>query len=145
MADPINIVLADDHPLLRRAVRTQLHSKDGLKVIAEAADGQEAVRLVRDLRPNLAIVDAHMPKLNGIEAARKITGLPSPPKVIILTAFSARDLVFKAFEAGCFAYVLKSSTAADLIVAIHEALEERWFLSAQLRHLRAELEEWFGR
>ena len=144
MADPINILIADDHALVRRAVRAFLHSKDRFRVIAEAANGEEAVRLVGELKPNLAILDAQMPVLNGIEAARLIRKLPSPPKVIILTLFSLRDLVFKAFEAGSAAYVLKSSLSEELVEAIDEALAGRPFLSERLRHLQPELEERFG-
>ena len=143
MAESIDIVLADDHLILRRTVRALLNSIDEFEVVAEAADGEEALRLVRDLQPTVVVLDAQMPKLNGIEAARQIGQLPSPPKVILLTMFSVRELVFSAFEAGCTAYVLKGSPE-ELIEAIHEALAERWFLSAPLRHMQAELEELFG-
>ena len=144
MIKPIDIILADDHTLVRRTIRALLHSKGAFEVVAEAADGQEALQLVDQLHPTVAILDVRMPKVDGIEATRRMRKLPSPPKVLVLSVFATRDVVFKAFEAGCIAYVLKGH-AQELGEAIHAALAGRRFLSTPLRHLEPELEARFGR
>ena len=144
MADSINIVLCDHHTFFRRTIHRLLDSIPAFEVIGEATDGEEAVRLVRNLQPTVAILETDMPKLHGIEATRQMTELAAPPKVIILTMLSTRDLVFRAFEAGCVAFVHKAYVADELIEAIHEAVAERWFLSEQIRLLQPELEERFA-
>ena len=143
MADYISILLADDHTLIQSAIRIFLNSQRNMEVVAVAADGAEAVRMTGTLQPDVVILDAVMPVLNGIQAAHEITQLPSPPKVVILSFYSMPELVLKAFDVGCAAYVVKSSKGDELIEAIHEALAGRAFLSARLRHLQADVEKHF--
>ena len=144
MADAIKILLADDNEVVRNSIRLFLDAQVAMEVVAVAADGAEAVRLTRALQPDVVVLDAVMPVLDGIEATREITQLPSPPKVIILSLYSWPDLVYRSFEAGCMGYVIKSSAAEEITEAIRQALEERWFLSAELRHLQAKVQGRFG-
>lgn len=136
-----HIVIADDHTLVRRAVRRILDTLEDFRVVGEAADGEEAVELVRRQHPDAVVLDFEMPKLNGLEAARQIRQLPSPPKVIVLTMYQNDALVFKAFEAGCIGYVTKNAAPNELTEAVREAVEGRFFLSKGLRHLSAEIEQ----
>lgn len=144
MPEAITIIIAEDHDLVRRAVRGLLDAVDEFRVVGEAADGEEAVELVERYEPDVAILDFNMPKLNGIQAAQQIRQLPTPPKVIMLTMYSERDLVFQAFDAGCTAYVMKRTVSEELVDAIRESLEGRYFLSQELDDLWSAVAERLG-
>lgn len=144
MPNSVDIVIAEDHDLVRRAVRRLLDAIDDFRILAVAADGEEAVRLVKRYEPDVAVLDVDMPKLNGIEAAEQMQQLSSPPKVVVLTLYAERDLVFRAFEAGCAAYVVKKAVSKELIDAIRHALDGGFFLSEELHHLWSEVEERLG-
>lgn len=144
MTDAVDIVIAEDHNLVRRALRRLLEAVDEFHVVGEAADGEEAVRLVKQNEPDVAILDLDMPKLNGIEAAQQMQHLSTPLKVIMLTMYSERDLVFQAFDAGCAAYVVKRTVSDELVDAIRQALEGRYFLSQDLQHLWSGVQERLG-
>jgi len=111
------VVVAEDESLIRLDIVETLRD-NGFDVVGEAGDGEEALRLVEELQPDLVVMDVKMPKLDGISAAEKITSAP----VVLLTAFSQRELVERAGEAGALAYVVKPFTPADLIPAIEIAL-----------------------
>ena len=114
------VVVAEDESLIRIDVVETLED-NGFEVVAEAADGEKAVDLVEDLRPDLVVMDVKMPLLDGISAAEIITRKRLAP-VVLLTAFSQRELVERAAEAGALAYVVKPFTPNDLIPAIEVAL-----------------------
>jgi len=111
------VVVAEDESLIRLDIVETLRD-NGFDVVGEAGDGEEALRLVEELQPDLVVMDVKMPKLDGISAAEKINSAP----VVLLTAFSQRELVERAGEAGALAYVVKPFTPADLIPAIEIAL-----------------------
>jgi len=125
------IVLADDHPYLRTGVRGFLTSR-GLKVIGEAEDGEDAVRLVERFSPDVLVMDISMPRLNGLEATRRITRDHSSTKVIILSMYEDECYALDAFRAGAVGYVLKHAEPEELVRAIRAALEGHRFLSAPL-------------
>ncbi|MBA8825933.1 response regulator NasT [Saccharopolyspora lacisalsi] len=114
------VVVAEDEALIRLDLVEMLREED-YQVVGEAGDGQEAVRLAEELRPDLVILDVKMPKVDGIEAASSIAGERIAP-VVILTAFSQRDLVERARDAGAMAYMVKPFAKRDLIPAIELAI-----------------------
>jgi two-component system, response regulator PdtaR len=138
---PFNVVIAEDEALIRLDLREMLE-EEGYVVAGEATDGEAAVKLAEELRPDLVIMDVKMPGLDGISAAERITASQLAP-VIILTAFSQRDLVQRASEAGAMAYLIKPFTKADLVPAIEVAASrfaEIAALNAEAANLRERLE-----
>jgi two-component system, response regulator PdtaR len=138
---PFHVVIAEDEALIRLDLREMLE-EEGYVVAGEAADGETAVQLAEDLRPDLVIMDVKMPGLDGISAAERITATQLAP-VVILTAFSQRDLVQRASEAGAMAYLIKPFTKADLVPAIEVAASrfaEIAALNAEAAGLRERLE-----
>jgi len=103
----IRIVIADDHAVVRQGTRSLLEREHDLEVVGEAGDGEEAVRLIEDLRPDVAIVDIAMPKLNGIEVTRRIKPNCPSTAVLILSAYDNDEYVFALLEAGAAGYLLK--------------------------------------
>ena len=138
---PFNVVIAEDEALIRLDLREMLE-EEGYVVAGEAGDGETAIKLAEELRPDLVILDVKMPGLDGISAAERISGGQLAP-VIILTAFSQRDLVQRASEAGAMAYLIKPFTKADLVPAIEVAASrfaEIAALNAEAANLRERLE-----
>lgn len=119
MAEPLRVLVAEDEAIIRMDVVATL-AEAGLQVVAEASDGEEAVKLALELEPDVVVMDIKMPKLDGISAAEKITEKKIP--VVLLTAFSQSDLVSRAVEAGALAYITKPFKPADLVPAIQIAL-----------------------
>ena len=117
---PRRVVIAEDEALIRMDLAEML-AEEGYDVVGQAGDGQKAVELARELRPDLVILDVKMPVLDGIAAAERIAGERIAP-VVILTAFSQRELVERARDAGAMAYLVKPFTRTDLVPAIEMAL-----------------------
>ncbi len=117
-ADKITIVVADDHVVVREGTRELLQKEEDLKVIGEAGDGEETVRLVRELNPDVALVDIAMPRLNGIEATKQIKAISPKTAVLILTAYEDDQYVFALLEAGAAGYLLKDVPAQRVIEAV---------------------------
>jgi DNA-binding NarL/FixJ family response regulator len=125
---PIRIVLADDHALVRQGIKSVLE-REGMHIVAEAADGQEAVRQAESLNPDLVIIDIGMPTLNGMEAVREISHSCPKTKPILLTQHDEDQYVSEALDAGVKGYVLKSQVASDLVLAIQQVLRGQVYLS----------------
>jgi response regulator NasT len=115
----VRILLAEDETIIRLDLRDLLE-RAGFEVCAEAKDGEEAVELARDAEPDLAILDVKMPRLDGIEAARRIMA-ERPIPIVMLTAYSQEELVTRAVEAGVFGYLVKPFREPDLLPAIRAA------------------------
>jgi NarL family two-component system response regulator LiaR len=114
----ISILLADDHVLVRQGTRELLEREDDMKVVGEAGDGEEAVTLTAQLHPHVVIMDIAMPKLNGIEATRRIKEILPDSAVLILSAYDDDQYVFAILEAGAAGYLLKDVPSHELVEAI---------------------------
>ena len=135
------VVIAEDEALIRLDLREMLE-EEGFEVVAEAADGEAAVALVTEHRPDLAVLDVKMPRLDGISAAERIAAARLAP-VVMLTAFSQRELVERARQAGAMAYLVKPFTKADLVPAVEMAMaryDELTALEAEVGDLKERLE-----
>ena len=127
---PIRVVLADNHALVRQGLKALLE-REGFQVAGEASDGQELLRLVANVRPEIAILDISMPILNGIDAARELQK-SSPTKTILLTRHDEDQYVTEALRAGVKGYVLKNQAATDLVQAIREVCRGGIYLSPSI-------------
>ena len=116
--DRLTVLIADDHPLVRDALRQALDGEEDMEVVAEAADGEQAVKLASELKPDVAVMDIVMPKLNGIEATRKIKQIAPDIAILILTAYDDDEYVLGLLDAGAAGYLLKSARGRDLAGAI---------------------------
>ena len=123
----IRILIAEDHVIVRQGFRTMLE-RDGFQVVGEAGDGREAVRLARELRPDVAILDVGLPLLNGIDAAREIRKVSSRTRVILVTMYGEQDHLSSALRAGVRGYLLKTRAVEDLENAIREVYRGGVFL-----------------
>jgi len=114
----IRVLIADDHAVVREGTRQILEQEPDLKVVAEAADGDEAVNLTGSSKPDVAIIDISMPRVDGIEATRQIKALYPQVAVLILTAYDDDQFVFSLIEAGAAGYLLKSVRGSELVDAV---------------------------
>jgi DNA-binding NarL/FixJ family response regulator len=122
MTGTLRVVIADDHNVVREGLRLILSEADGIEVIGEARDGEEAVRLVQQLTPDVILMDLMMPKLDGVGAARALAAAGSPTRVLILTSASDAQGIGDAVRAGVMGYLLKDILSAELIAAIRNAM-----------------------
>jgi DNA-binding NarL/FixJ family response regulator len=116
----ISVLIADDQPLMRAALRMYLAAEDDIEVVDEAADGEQAVALAERLRPDVVVMDVRMPNLNGVEATRRLTTRDEgePVKVLVITTFDLDDYVVEALRAGASGFLLKDATAEELVHAV---------------------------
>jgi two-component system response regulator NreC len=126
------IVLADDHHVVRQGLRTLLESESDFRVIGEAGDGLEAVQLVERLQPDVLVLDLMMPSLNGLEVTRRVGQRSPQTRIVILSMHSSEAYVLEALRHGAAGYVIKASSAADLIKAVREVTAGRHYLSPPL-------------
>ncbi|MGZ4779175.1 MAG: response regulator [Thermoanaerobaculia bacterium] len=127
-----SVVIADDHEVVRQGVRALLRSDPSLRIVAEAADGAEAVRMVEKHRPDVLIADVAMPVMNGIEVAREVARVSPRTRTIILSMHASEVYVVDALRSGAAGYVLKDSRSNELLEAIHHVLAGRRYLSPPL-------------
>lgn len=132
---PIQILLADDHEVVRKGLRALLESQPGWKVIAEATDGREAVEKARDMHPDIAIVDIGMPSLNGLEATRQIAKKAPRTRVLVLTMHDTNPLIQQVVKAGARGYVLKSDIASDLVSAVDALCRDQTFFTSKVSQI----------
>ena len=128
----VTIVVADDHHVVRQGLCVLLKAEPGFSVVGEAADGAEAMELVERLCPDVLLLDLMMPNLDGLQVTRQISRRAPKTKVVILSMHANDAYVVEALHHGAVGYVLKDSSAADLILAVHEVVEGRRYLSPPL-------------
>jgi DNA-binding NarL/FixJ family response regulator len=116
--DKLKVLIADDHPMLREALHRTLDAEEDMDIVAEASDGEEAVKLTSELEPDVVIMDIVMPKLNGIEATKRIKEIAPDAAVLILTAYDDEEYVLGLLDAGAAGYLLKSARGRDLVEAV---------------------------
>jgi DNA-binding NarL/FixJ family response regulator len=120
MADTIRVLLADDHVLVRQGIRQFLEQAPGIEVVAEADNGETAVRLAQELRPDVAVLDIAMPQVTGVEATRRIKQHFPEVRILILTAYDDDPYIRALLQAGADGYVLKTARADALIQAVRD-------------------------
>ena len=128
----ITVLVCDDHELFREGVKTILNSQPDMKVVGEAADGEQSVERAIELDPDVVLMDISMPVLKGFDAVRRIRKTRPSIKVLILTVYDDEDLVARCLDAGAAGYVLKDSPPLQLVYAIHTVLQGHQFLSPKV-------------
>ncbi len=118
MTTPVNILIADDHSVVRAGLRALLERQGRFRVVAEASTGEEAIAKAQELRPDIAVLDVRMPGVSGIEACRQIVSTVPGCRVIILTSYAEDELLFAAIQAGASGYVLKRIGDNELVLAV---------------------------
>lgn len=135
MNGKIKIIIADDHPLLRQGLISILSQQENIEILGEAADGATALRLIKELKPGIAVLDVQMPEPNGYKVAQIITSEQPQTKIIFLTMFNEEAFVKKAFNLGVRGYILKENAILDIAKCISAVAEGRTYLSPQVSEL----------
>ena len=128
----ISVLLADDHRVVREGLRALLERNHDINVVAEASDGQEAVKLAAQVKPDVVVMDISMPVLNGIEATQQVIEASPSSRVIILSMYSTSEHIFRAFKAGAQGYLLKESAGSDVVAAVRAVKEGRRYLTEKI-------------
>ncbi|HEY3453939.1 MAG TPA: response regulator transcription factor [Bryobacteraceae bacterium] len=134
MSEEITVLLADDHGLVRRGFRRILEDDEGMKVVGEASNGVEAIRMAYELKPKVVVMDLSMPELDGVQATKEIVKHLPGTEVLILSMHADDNYVRNALDAGAKGYLLKSSIDVDLVGAIRSVAEGKRFMGNGLRY-----------
>ena len=132
MKRPYRIIITEDHTILRQGLRVLLSSDPDFKIVGEAEDGRESIRLAETLLPDLILMDLSMPNMTGIEAIREIKKRSKDTKIVVLTVHKGEEYVLSALEAGADGYVLKDANRDELSTAIRKVLEGKRYLSPDI-------------
>lgn len=135
MPTPIRVVVADDHPLIREGIRASLSRDEGISMVGEARNGEEAVMLVSDLRPDVVLMDLDMPTMDGVTAIRLLTDKFPGLKIIVLSAYEDNQHVYTAMQAGAVGYVIKRTNQVSLLSVIRSAHQGDILISPYLARL----------
>jgi DNA-binding NarL/FixJ family response regulator len=135
MMRDVKIILVDDHPLFRRGLRDVILEKSRVQIVGEASDGEEALRLISECKPGIAIVDIDMPCLNGLELMRALRKTENSLAVIFLTMYKEEDMFNAAMDLGVKAYVLKENAADDILAALEKVARGGTFISPSMSDL----------
>jgi len=138
VAEPIDVLLADDHALFRAGVRALLEAEPMIRVVGEAASGDEAVEMVRELEPRIVVMDLSMPEGNGLEATRRLNALDMDVEVLVLTVHAEEEYLVPVVDAGASGYLTKTSADDELVEAIKVAARGEVYLPSQATRLLLE-------
>ncbi len=127
--EPIRVVLADDHAMVRKGIRDFLEEDGGIRVVAEASDGEEAIAVIEREQPEIALLDIQMPRLSGLDAARRIRKEFPQVRVLMLTAYEDEPYIMAALQAGVSGYLLKTASSEELVHAVHAVADGETALS----------------
>ena len=127
--EKISVIIADDHPIFRQGLKNVIESDSDMHVIGEAGDGDEAVQLIENLKPKVAVLDIDMPKLNGIQVARILHDKKNPVEIVILTMYSEEDIFNEVMELGVKGFVLKDNASSDIITAVKIAAKGQHYIT----------------
>lgn len=132
MGEQLRVLLADDHVVVRQGIRRFLEEAGDIQVVAEARDGREALRLVEEHRPDVAVLDIRMPEVTGVEAARRIKERFPDVRVLILTAYDDEPYIFTLLQAGADGYILKTAGGDELVQAVRTVYQGKSALSPEV-------------
>ncbi len=139
---PVRLLIADDHEIVRKGLRTVLGTRQGWEVVAEASDGREALEKAEKFNPHVTILDISMPSMNGLEAARQIAKRVPETKILVLSVHNSDSLIQKVLETGARGYLLKSDAVRDLVTAVDALLCNKTFFTRRIE--QAVLEGYLG-
>lgn len=129
MKKNITLIIADDHPMMRSGVKSVLLTDPQIEIIAEAKDGEETLKLILKHQPDVALIDVEMPKMTGLEIARRIAEQKLSTKIIFLTMYKEEDMFNEAMDSGAYGYVLKENAVEDVLESIKSVSEGRHYIS----------------
>lgn len=129
---PVNVLIADDHEVVRRGLRALIQEQPGWQVVAEVTNGRDAVAKAEEFKPDVAVLDITMPSLNGLEATRQIAKLSPRTKILILSIHESDQLIHKLIGAGARGYILKADAGRNLITAVKALLANRTFFTPKV-------------
>jgi DNA-binding NarL/FixJ family response regulator len=141
MSEEITVLLADDHALVRRGFRRILEDEEGFKVVGEASNGVEAIRMAQELKPRVVVMDLSMPELDGVQATKEIIKHIPGTEVLVLSMHADDNYVRNALDAGAKGYLLKSAIDVDLVGAIRTVAVGRRFMSSGVKYVVGELDD----
>lgn len=128
----ISIIIADDHPMFREGVRQALSNNSSLNIIALASDGEQALQLIHEHSPNVAVLDMNMPKMTGLFVLKELKKSGSKTEVVFLTMFDDEEILNEAMDLGVKGYILKESASIEIMNAVHSAFEGKYYISPAL-------------
>jgi DNA-binding NarL/FixJ family response regulator len=134
----IRVLIAEDHLMVRAGIRALLEKAGDIYILGEVSNGQEAIEMTSDLKPDVLIMDIMMPRLNGIQAAENIRKLNLSTHILLLSMYSDEGLVYQALQSGVKGYVLKSSVSDELLWAVHSIASGKTYLSSQISEIVVE-------
>ena len=132
MDEEVRILIADDHPIVRKGLRFSIEEDEGLKVVGEASDGEMALAMIKKLRPHIAVLDIDMPKLDGMGVAREMARQKLDAKIIFLTFHADEDLFRGAMSLGSKGYILKDSASQEIVAGVRAVVSGRPYISSAI-------------